>query len=68
MSDFYKDCFTLMNAYAKMKVITKRSMCELIIPFRDKYHLKDLQAIMIARNQVDAGEILKLGQFIESEM
>lgn len=29
--------------------LTKKTMCDLVIPFRDKYNLSDLEALAIAR-------------------
>lgn len=40
--------------------LTKRAMCDLVIPFRDKYCLTDLQALQIARNKLTITEINQL--------
>lgn len=40
--------------------MTKKAMCELVIPFRDKYGLTDLQALQIARNELTIAEINSL--------
>lgn len=32
--------------------LTKKAMCDLCIPFRDKYKLKDSQVLQIARQEV----------------
>ena len=40
--------------------MTKKAMCDLVIPFRDKYGLSDLQALMIARNEMSISEIAEL--------
>lgn len=63
--DFYKDCFILMDAWNKMKNVTKANICALCIPFRDKYKLTDLQTLMIARGEMKASEILKIGEKIK---
>lgn len=40
--------------------ITKKAMCELVIPFRDKWRLSDQQALAIVRNEISLDEICKL--------
>lgn len=40
--------------------LTKRAMCDLCIPFRDKYGLKDSQALQIARNEIELSEMVDL--------
>lgn len=40
--------------------MTKKAMCKLVIPFRDKYGLTDLQALQIARNELTIAEINSL--------
>lgn len=63
--EFYKDCFVLMDAWSNMKNVTKANICALCIPFRDKYKLTDLQTLMIARGEMKASEILKIGEKIK---
>lgn len=63
--EFYKDCFVLMDAWNKMKNITKANICALCIPFRDKYKLTDLQTLTIARGEMKPSEILKIGEKIK---
>ena len=40
--------------------LTKKAMCDLVVPFRDKYKLTDLQALMVARNELSISEIADL--------
>lgn len=40
--------------------LTKKAMCDLCIPFRDKYGLKDSQALRIARKEMDLSEMVDL--------
>ena len=40
--------------------LTKKAMCELVIPFRDKYHLSDKDALSIARNEMSIDEISRI--------
>ena len=50
----------LQKRYQKLvddKKLTKRAMCELVIPFREKYSLSDLEALKIARNELTISEI-----------
>lgn len=42
------------------KKLSKRAMCELCIPFRDKYGLTDKQTLMIAREELKLQEIVNL--------
>lgn len=47
------------------KSFTQKKLCELCIPFRDKYHLSDSQTIAIAREEVSISEIRDLVGDIE---
>ena len=42
------------------KSLTKKSLCDLCVPFRDKYGLTDLQTLMIARKEIGIPEIIDL--------
>ncbi len=37
--------------------MTKKAICDLCIPFRDKYKLNDKQTLMIARQKTDLQDI-----------
>lgn len=53
----------LQAAYQRLideKRLTKKAMCDLCIPFRDKYRLKDSQALRIARKEMDLSEMVDL--------
>ena len=53
----------LQNGYQnllKTKKLTKKEMCNLVIPFRDKYNLTDLQALQVARNELSVIEMAEL--------
>lgn len=53
----------LQKAYQRLidkKRLTKKAMCDLCIPFRDKYGLKDSETLRIARNEMDLSEIVDL--------
>ena len=42
------------------KGLTKKAICDLVIPFRDKYNLSDKDALMIARNEISILDIAVL--------
>lgn len=42
------------------KRLSKKAMCELCIPFRDKYGLTDSQTLRIARAQMPLSEMAEL--------
>jgi len=48
------------NKLIREKRLTKKAMCELVIPFRDKYNLKDSDALKIARNEMSLSEMANL--------
>lgn len=53
----------LQEAYQRLideNRFTKRAMCDLCIPFRDKYRLTDLQTLRIARKEMDLLEMVNL--------
>lgn len=53
----------LQEAYQKLideNRLTKKAMCNLCIPFRDKYGLKDSQVLRIARREMDLSEMADL--------
>lgn len=40
--------------------LTKQNICNLVIPFRDKYQLSDKDALRIARNELSLKELVNL--------
>lgn len=53
----------LQNDYQALidnRKITKKAICDLCIPFRDKYGLTDVQTLRIARKEMDLSETLEL--------
>jgi len=44
----------------KQKKLTKKIICNLVIPFRDKYNLTDIQALQIARSELTIDEIISI--------
>lgn len=55
----------IQRAYRKLTSgeipFTKRNMCNLMVPLRDKYGLTDRQVLAVARNELSLGEISALG-------
>jgi len=58
-----KEAAYLQKEYQKLyreKKLTKKALCELCIPFRDKYRLTDLQTLQVARNELSLIELVNL--------
>lgn len=61
--DIIKDIARLQKNYDNLvsnKKLTKKAMCDLVIPFRDEYWLTDKEALMIARSEVSVDEIVRI--------
>lgn len=60
-----KEVGELQKSYENLKKnMTKQAMCDLVVPFRDKYNLSDKDALAIARNElgiIDIAEVLEAG-------
>ena len=59
--DIIKDIARLQKSYDNLvlsKKLTKKAMCDLVIPFRDEYWLTDKEALMIARSEANVDEIV----------
>lgn len=55
-----KEIGELQESYQNLlssKRFTKKDLCDLVIPFRDKCHLTDLEALQITRNEISIKEI-----------
>lgn len=58
-----KEAAVLQEKYQALvdgKKLSKRAMCELCVPFRDKYGLTDLQTLRIARKEMELSEMVNL--------
>ena len=69
-SMFYKESAELQRNYQKLideRKLTKKAMCDLCIPFRDKYALTDLQTLKIARQEMDLSEMVALAELKGTE-
>lgn len=65
---FFKESAELQRKYKNLintKRLTKKAMCNLCIPFRDKYNLTDLQTLRIARQEMDLSEMVALAEMGE---
>ena len=63
MESLLREIGELQNKYQNLlrtKRLTKKAMCDLVIPFRDKYNLTDLQALQVARNELSILEMANL--------
>lgn len=60
----------LQEAYKKLqrqKKLTKQNICDLVIPFRDKYQLSDKEALRIARSEVSLKELVAILESKEND-
>lgn len=60
MSDLMNDVAELQESWNELQFsgrMTKKAMCDLVIPFRDKYGLQDSLALQIARAELSVSEI-----------
>ena len=60
-----EDIVELQENYKELvetKTLSKRKLCELCIPFRDKFGLTDIETLRIARNEITLKEIEKLNE------
>lgn len=65
-----KDIVDLQESYeelVKTKTLSKRKLCELCIPFRDKFDLTDIEVLRIARNEITLKEIQELIEKVGEE-
>ena len=63
--DALREAAQMQEKYQQLvdeKKLTKKAMCDLCIPFRDKYELTDLQTLKIARQEMSLQEMLDLLQ------
>lgn len=61
MAEFIKAAAELQEKYqtlVRTKRLSKKAICELCVPFRDKYKLTDLQTLRIARKEFDLSQLI----------
>ena len=65
-----KEVGLLQQQYRKLvseNRLTKKAICDLVIPFRDKHNLTDIQALQIARNELSIISICDVIERMETE-
>ena len=63
--DAMRDAAVMQEEYQRLvdeKKLSKKAMCDLCVPFRDKYGITDLQTLRIARREMDLMEMVNLLQ------
>lgn len=63
--DAMREAAVMQEEYQRLvddQRLTKKALCALCIPFRDKYGLTDLQTLRIARKEMDLMEMVDLLQ------
>ena len=63
--DAMREAAVMQEEYQRLvddQKLTKKALCALCIPFRDKYGLTDLQTLRIARKEMDLIEMVDLLQ------
>lgn len=58
-----KEIAALQDKYyqlARKKQLTKKAICDLCVPFRNKYHMSDSDTLRIARNELRLSQIVEL--------
>lgn len=62
----------IQKAYSKLTSgqvpFTKKNMCAILVPLRDKYGLTDRQVLAVARNELSLEEIMLLSQTQEESI
>ena len=64
-NNFYEEVCKLQKEYRKLiaeRKLTKKAICDLCVPFRDKYRLNDLQTLRIARKEMELSDIVDLAK------
>lgn len=60
--DLLKEIAALRDAWQKLKEsgrMTKATICELVIPFRDRHGLTDVDALEIAKGNMSQSEMVR---------
>lgn len=68
--DALREAAVMQEEYQRLtaeKKLSKKAMCALCVPFRDKYGLTDLQTLRIARKEMSLMEMLQLLGLMEEE-
>ena len=62
-TELLKEIADLQTAYQALfdeKRLTKKAICDLCVPFRDRHSLTGLQTLRIARDEMSISEIAEL--------
>lgn len=65
MMNMFKDAVKMQSDYKRLRNtgnLSKRAMCDICTPFRDKYQLTDLQTLRIAREELSLSELVELAE------
>ena len=54
------DIIEIQKVYKALGNFTKKQLCDVMIPYRDKFELADREVLAIARNELTLEEIDKL--------
>lgn len=63
MNDILVEAGKLQDEYGELvrdRKLTKKAMCDLCVPFRDKFGLTDMQTLQIARREMSISQIYDL--------
>ena len=58
-----RDIAALQEGYKRLvysKHFTKKALCDLCVPIRDKYNLTDSTVLQIARNEISLSELINM--------
>lgn len=64
-NEFFKEASKMQNDYQELideKSLSKKAICYLCVPFRNKYGLTDLQTLRIARCEMKLSEMVALAE------
>ena len=65
LENILKDFIYIQREYKKLfnaKALTKKSMCNLLVPIRDKYCLSDREVLSVARGELDLAQTIEIAK------
>lgn len=63
LAELFVDIAIMQEKYSSLfvnGVVTKKNICEVCVPFKDKYGFSDLQTLQLARSELSIAEIIRL--------
>lgn len=63
LAELFIDIAIMQDKYSSLfvdGVVTKGNICEVCVPFKDKYGFSDLQTLQLARSELSISEIIRL--------